>query len=64
MIKKVNAIQRTDASNLVKKKKTNYNTKNYGNFLKKKFTNHDHSNKFITTQEFNKLTAVKSLVQD
>ena len=39
--------------NLVKK--TDYNTKI--NEIKKKITNHDHCNKYITTQECNKLTA-------
>ena len=39
-------------SNLVKK--TNYNTKN--NEIEKKITDHNHD-KYITTQEFNKLTA-------
>ena len=50
LIKKVNAIQTTD---LVKK--TDYNTKI--NETEKKITGHDHSNKYITTQEFNNLTA-------
>ena len=46
-----------DVSNLVKKKKkkTDYETKNHEN--KKKVTDHDHD-KYITTPEFNKLTAV------
>ena len=53
MVKKFNAIRTTDTSNLLKK--TDYNTKM--NEKKKKITDHDHSNKYITTQEFNKLTA-------
>ena len=52
-LKKINAIQTTDASNLVKK--TDFNTKI--NESEKKFTDHGHSNKYITTQEFNKLTS-------
>ena len=51
----VNAIQTTDTSNLVKK--TDHNTKFSEN--EKKVTDHDHSNKYITTQKFNKLTAKK-----
>ena len=50
---KVNAIQTTDTSVLVKK--TDYNTKIYE--IEKKMTDHDHSNKYITTQKFNKLTS-------
>ena len=42
-----------NVSNLVKK--TVYNTKT--NEIEKKITDHDHSNKYITTPEFNKLTA-------
>ena len=42
-----------NVSNLVKK--TYYNTKI--NEFEKKITDHDHSNKYITTPEFNKLTA-------
>ena len=42
-----------NVSNLVKK--TNYNTKI--NEAEKKITDHGHSNKYITTQEFNKLTS-------
>ena len=51
----VNAIQTTDTSNLVKK--TDHNTRFSEN--EKKVTDHDHSNKYITTQKFNKLTAKK-----
>ena len=51
LVKKVNAIQTTDTSNLVKK--TDYNTKI--SEIEKKITDHDHD-KYITTQEFNKLT--------
>ena len=36
-------------------KKSDYNTEY--NEIKKKIINHDHSNKYIITQEFNKLTA-------
>ena len=42
-----------NVSNLVKK--TVYNTKT--NEIEKKITDHDHSNKYITTPKFNKLTA-------
>ena len=52
LVKKVNAIQTTDASYLVRK--TDYNTKI--NEIEKKITNHDHD-KYISTEEFNKLTA-------
>ena len=55
MVKKVNTIQTTDTSNLIKK--TVYNTKI--NEIEKK-NDHDHSNMYITTQEFNKL-AVENL---
>ena len=47
--KKVNAIQTTDTSDLVKK--ADYNTK-IGE-IEKKILDHDHSNKYITTKEFN-----------
>ena len=53
MVKKVIATQTTDTSNLIKK--TDYDTKI--SEIEKKFTDHDHSNKCITTQEFNKLTS-------
>ena len=50
-----------DVSNLVKKKKkTDYDTKIRE--IEKKVTDHDHD-KYITTPEFNKLTAV-ILLQD
>ena len=52
MVKKFNAIQATDISNLVKK--TDFNIKI--NEIKKK-SDHDHSNKYITKQEFNNLTS-------
>ena len=42
-----------NVSNLVKK--TDYNTKI--NEIEKQVTDHDHSNKYITTPEFNKLTS-------
>ena len=44
----------TDTSNLVKKK-TDYNIKI--NEIEEKVNQHDHSNKCITTKEFNKLTS-------
>ena len=46
-----NTFQTTYTSDLTKK--TNYNTKI--NEIEKKITDHDHE-KYITTQEFNKLT--------
>ena len=52
MVKKDNTIQTTDTSGLVRK--TDYNRKT--NKIEKKITDHDHG-KYITTQEFNKLTA-------
>ena len=55
MIKKVNVIQTNDTSNLVKK--TYYDLKISEIEKKKKNTDHDHSNTYITTKEFNKLTA-------
>ena len=51
MVKKVNAIQTNDTGDLVQK--TDYNTKIYE--IEEKINNHDHD-KYITTQEFNKLT--------
>ena len=51
MVKKFNTFQTTYTSDLTKK--TNYNTKI--NEIEKKITDHDHE-KYITTQEFNKLT--------
>ena len=50
LLKKVNNINTTDTSNLVTK--TDYNTKI--NEIKKN-ADHDHGNKYITTQAFNKL---------
>ena len=52
MVKNVNVIQAIDTSDLIKN--TDYNTKIKG--FEKKITDHDHGN-YITTQEFNKLTA-------
>ena len=52
MVKKVNAIQAVDAGNLIKK--TDYDTKI--SEIEKKMLDHDHA-KYITTQEFNKLTS-------
>ena len=49
----VNAIQTTDTSDLVKK--ADYNTK-IDKVEKKATTDHDHA-KYVTTQEFNKLTS-------
>ena len=40
---------------LIQLKKTDYDTKING--IEKKITDHDHSNKYITTKELNKLTA-------
>ena len=53
MIKKVNAIQATDTSDLVKK--TDCDTK-IGE-IENKIVDHDHDNKNITTPEFSKFTA-------
>ena len=52
-VKNVNAIQTTGTSNLVKK--TDYNIKI--NEIEKRIADNDHSNIYITTQEFNKFTA-------
>ena len=52
LVEKVNAIQATDPSNLVKK--ADYDTKIAE--IEKKILDHDHS-KYITTHEFNRLTA-------
>ena len=40
---------------LIQSNKTDYNTKN--SEIKNKVTDHNDSNKYITTPEFNKLTA-------
>ena len=53
LVKKFNTIQTTDTTNLVKK--TDYDTKI--SKIEKKITDHVHSNKYIPTQKFNKLTA-------
>ena len=53
LVDNVNAIQTTDASDLVKK--ANYDTKICE--TENKITDHDHNNGYITTQEFDKLTA-------
>ena len=53
LIKKVNVIQTSDTSNLVQKADYNGNIPE----IEKKIFDHDHG-KYITTQEFNKLTAV------
>ena len=50
LVKNIKAIQTTDTSNLVKK--TDYNTKI--NETEKKNTDHDHGNKYITKQKFNR----------
>ena len=50
LVKKVNAIQTVDISNLVKK--TSYNIK--VSDIEKKITVHDYSNKYITAQKFNR----------
>ena len=52
LVKKVNAIQTTDTSNLGKK--ADYDTKI--SEIEKKTTDNDH-HKYVTTQEFNKLTS-------
>ena len=52
LVKKVHTIQATDTGNLVKK--TDYDTKI--SEIIKTDTDNDHSNKYITTQEFNNLT--------
>ena len=53
LVKKANAIQTTNTSNLAKKLTITQTLKK-----SKKKTYHDHSNKYITTQEFNsKLTS-------
>ena len=52
-LKKVNNVNTTDTSNLVVT--ADYDTK-IGE-VEKKITDHDHINKHITTQEFNKLTS-------
>ena len=51
LVKNVNAIQSSDTDNLVKK--TDYNTNI--NEIEKKISDHDHSNNYITMQEFNKV---------
>ena len=51
-LKKVNAIQATNTSNLEKKPDSNTKISD----IEKKITDHDHA-KYITTQEFHKLTA-------
>ena len=53
LVEKVNNINTTDTSDLVKK--PDYNTKI--NETEKKVTDRDHSNTYITTQKFNKITA-------
>ena len=53
LVKNVIAIQTIDASDLVRI--TECNTKI--NDIEKKINDHDHSNKYITTQDFNKLTS-------
>ena len=50
---KVNGIKTTDTSDLLKK--ADYSSKS--SKIVKKINDHDHSNKNITTQEFNKLTS-------
>ena len=49
----LNAIKTTDTTDLVKK--ADYDTK-IGE-IEKKITDHDHDDKYITRQEFNKLTS-------
>ena len=50
LVKKVNNINTSNTSNLVKKLQKRFNE------IEKKITDHDHA-KYITTQEFNKLTS-------
>ena len=52
MVKKVDNINTTDTGNLVKK--IDYNTKIYE--IENKINDHDHSNKYLTIKEYNKLT--------
>ena len=52
LVKKVNVIQTTDTSDLAIKADYNTNV----NKIKKNITDHDHD-KYVTTQEFNKLTS-------
>ena len=54
LVKKVNNINTTDTGNLVKKKLT---ITQKITELEKKDCDHDQSNNYITTQEFNKLTS-------
>ena len=49
----INAIETTDTNNLWKK--AEYKHKNY--WYWKKIVGHDHSNKYISTLEFNRLSA-------
>ena len=53
LVTKVNTINTTDTSDLVKK--ADYDIKIAE--IEKKITDHDHSSRYITTQQFNKLTA-------
>ena len=53
LVTKANTINTTDTSDLVKK--ADYDIKIAE--IEKKITDHDHSSRYITTQEFNKLTA-------
>ena len=53
LVKNVIAIQTIDTSDLVRI--TECNTKI--NDIENKINDHDHSNKYITTQDFNKLTS-------
>ena len=48
LLKKLNSFQTTNTSNLAKK--NDYDTE-----LVRKITDHDHNDKYITTQEFNKV---------
>ena len=52
MVKKVNYIKTTDNSDLVKK--ADYNTRIDWKEIEEKTNDHDHSNKYITTQKFNR----------
>ena len=53
LVKNVIAIQTIDTSDLVRINECNTKI----NDIEKKINDHDHSNKYITTQDFNKLTS-------
>ena len=53
LVKSFNAIQTTDTNDLILK--SDYNTK--VNVIEKEIADHDHSNKYSTSEEFIRLTA-------